>query len=104
VIKRKNQRAWWLAAVLAAMVLGATGVLFANSQCRLPEAERFFTLLPTNEWGLGELPIEGAELETNSAGVSVIPVRQKLGFFTVRIKHALHESASGPVSSFRARP
>jgi hypothetical protein len=90
--KRTNRIAWGLAVVLALLVLGGSGRLFVRYQNRMPEQERWVTLLPQDQWGFGQ--DQAANLRAIAAALRLYPDegggwwprRWRLGFLSVRVE------------------
>jgi hypothetical protein len=92
VAKKMNRVAWGLEVVLAVLVLGGSGRLFVSSQNRQPEQERWMTLLPQDQWGLGRDEVASvraaltASVLYDDEGKGRWPLRWRLGFVSVRVE------------------
>jgi hypothetical protein len=97
--QKTNRVAWWLAAILAAVVLGGVGVLGVSYQNRLPPQERWLTLLPRSEWGFGaqqQVRIWGSSGSSGwMYGAEILAERRRMGCFAVRVKRPRHPQAPG---------
>ena|SRR2546428_7232056 len=97
--QKTNREAWGLAAILALVVLGGVGLLGVSYQNRLLPGERWLTLRPRNEWGLGAQQQVRIWASSGSsgwkAGVEIIAERWRMGCFAVRVKGPRHPLAPG---------
>jgi hypothetical protein len=87
-MSKKNWAVWGLVAVLAAAVLGSSGVLFVSYQNQLPEERRWVTLLPRAAWSFGpdNLAALAFTLRLCHAADVQPPKRYRLGFVSVRVE------------------
>jgi hypothetical protein len=88
--KRKPNRVAWGLAVVLAVVLVDGGGTFVSYQNRLPEKDRWITLLPKGAWGFrpdeSVANINAIVRELGGDAGDRWPTRYRLGFVSVRVE------------------